>query len=108
MGELVADLGMSGLLHRAAVLLVTGEPTITFGITNIYLQVLILLVSVVMVAFFSSAEASLISANKFRLRYLEEQGSRSARVVNRVLSRPEKFSSTILLTENAFIIFASS
>jgi putative hemolysin len=108
MGEVVADLGVSGLLNRAVVLLATGEPTVTFGITNIYLQVLILLISVVMVAFFSSAEASLISANKFRLRYLAEQGNSSARVVNRVLSHPEKFFSTILLTENAFIIFASS
>src|SRR5919106_2191931 len=108
MGELVADLGMSGLLHRAAVLLVNGEPTITFGITNIYIQVLILLVSVAMVAFFSSAEASLISVNKFRIRYLAEQGNSSARVVNQVLARPKKFFSTILLTENAFIIFASS
>ncbi|MCH8745097.1 MAG: HlyC/CorC family transporter, partial [Chloroflexi bacterium] len=52
--------------------------------------------------------ASLISANKVRLRYLAEQGNRSAQMVNRVLSKPEKFFSTILLTENAFIIFASS
>jgi putative hemolysin len=108
MGELVANLGMSGVLNRAVGLLATGESAITFGITNVYLQVLILLVSVIMVAFFSSAEASLISANKFRLRYLEEQGSNSARTVNRLLSRPEKFLPAILLTENAFIIFASS
>jgi putative hemolysin len=108
MGETSADLGIAGLTAQVKVLLATGEPTITFGISNIYIQVLILLVSVAMVAFFSSAEASLISVNKFRIRYLAEQGNSSARVVNQVLARPEKFFSTILLTENAFIIFASS
>jgi putative hemolysin len=108
MGEISADLGIVGLIAQARVLLATGEPTITFGISNIYIQVLILLVSVAMVALFSSAEASLISVNKFRIRYLAEQGNSSARAVNQVLARPEKFFSTILLTENAFIIFASS
>ena len=33
-------------------------------------QIALLLVSVVMVAFFSSSEASLISVNKFRIRHL--------------------------------------
>jgi putative hemolysin len=108
MGEISADLGIANLAVQARVLLATGEPTITFGISNIYIQILILLVSVAMVAFFSSAEASLISVNKFRIRYLTEQGNRSARAVSQVLVRPEKFFSTILLTENAFIIFASS
>ena len=61
-----------------------------------------------MVAFFSSAEASLISVNRLRINYLAEQGNRAARTVNQVLSRHEKFFATILLTENAFIIFASS
>jgi putative hemolysin len=108
MGETSADLGIASLITQARVMMATGEPTITFGISNIYIQVLILLVSVAMVAFFSSAEASLISVNKFRIRYLAEQGNSSARAVSQVLARPEKFFSTILLTENAFIIFASS
>src|SRR5918992_1187812 len=108
MGETSADLGIASLITQARVMMATGEPTITFGISNIYIQILILLVSVAMVAFFSSAEASLISVNKFRIRYLTEQGNRSAQAVSQVLVRPEKFFSTILLTENAFIIFASS
>ena len=108
MGGLPAVLGIADWYNHNLTLLAAGDPTVTFGITNIYVQVLILLVSIVMVAFFSSAEASLISTNKVRLRYLAEQGNRSAQVVSRVLSKPEKFFSTILLTENAFIIFASS
>ena len=85
-----------------------GEPTVDLGISSLLVQAIVLLVCIAMVAFFSSAEASLISVNKLRIRYLAEQGNRSARAVTRVLDRHEKFFATILLTENAFIIFASS
>lgn len=85
-----------------------GEATVDLGISSLYIHSIVLLVSIGMVAFFSSAEASLISVNKFRIRYLAEQGNRSAHVINRVLAQHEKFFATILLTENAFIIFASS
>ena len=78
------------------------------GISSLYIQSIVLLVSIGLVAFFSSAEASLIFVNKFRIRYLAEQGNRSAHAINRVLDQHEKFFATILLTENAFIIFASS
>ena len=102
------DLGFSGLLASGTILLSAGEPTVDIGISNIYLQVAILLVSVLIVAFFTSAEASLISVNRVRISYLAEQGNRAARTVNQVLQRHEKFFATILLTENAFIIFATS
>ena len=87
--------------------LAVAEPAVTLGIP-VYLQIIVIVVCIVLVAFFSSAEASLISVNKLRIRYLAEQGNRSARVVARVLEHHEKFFATILLTENAFIIFASS
>lgn len=108
MGDLPAGLGLIDWYDQASILFAFGELAVTLSISNIYVQILILLVSIVMVAFFSSAEASLISTNKFRMRFLAEQGNGSAKVVNRVLSRPEKSFPTILLTENAFIIFASS
>ncbi len=85
-----------------------GEATVDLGISSLYVQSIVLLVSIALVAFFSSAEASLISVNKFRIRYLAEQGNRSAHAINRVLEQHEKFFATILLTENALIIFASS
>ena len=68
----------------------------------------ILVVSILCVAFFSSSEASLISVNKIRIRNLAEQGNGGAQSVQKVLHNHEKFFATILLTENAFIIFASS
>ena len=60
------------------------------------------------VAFFSSSEASLISVNKFRIRHLVDQGNEAAKAVLRVVEHHEKFFATILLTENAFIILATS
>ena len=102
------DLGISGLLASVAISLAKAEATVDIGISNIYLQAGILLISVMMVAFFSSAEASLISVNRVRINYLAGQGNRAARTVNQVLSRHEKVFAAILLTENACIIFASS
>ena len=76
--------------------------------SDLWINALILLVSVLCVAFFSSSEASLISVNKIRIRNLAEQGNAGAQAVQKVLHNHEKFFATILLTENAFIIFASS
>ncbi len=75
---------------------------------NLAVQVLVLIVSVLLVAFFSSSEAALISVNKFRIRHMAQQGNRAAQAVSRVASNHEKFFGTILLTENALIIMASS
>ena len=83
------------------------EGTLDLG-AGLYVQLVILAVSLVAVAFFSSAEASLISVNKFRMRHMAEQGSRAALAVLRVVDRHEKFFATILLTENAFIILSTS
>lgn len=101
--ELPLGLGTSGVFVLAA-----GGASGSLGISGLYLQITVIVVCITLVAFFSSAEASLISVNKLRIRYLAEQGNRSAQVVTRVLEHHEKFFATILLTENAFIIFASS
>jgi len=71
-------------------------------------QILVLVVSIFIVAFFTSSEASLISVNKFRIRHLAEQGDKRAQAVNRVVREHEKFFATILFTENAFIILTTS
>jgi Mg2+/Co2+ transporter CorB len=78
-----------------------------FGTT---LQLVLLVFSLLAVAFFSSSEAGLISVNKVRMRHLAERGNRSARAVMRIVGveQQERFFATILLTENAFIILASS
>ena len=84
------------------------EASVNVGGVSIAVQVALLIVSILLVAFFSSSEAALISVNKFRIRHLAQQGNRAAQAVNRVAGKHEKFFGTILLTENAFIIMASS
>ena len=83
------------------------EPALDIGL-DVRIQLLILVVSLAVVAFFSSSEASLISVNKFRIRHLVDQGNQAASAVLRVVDHHEKFFATILLTENAFIILSTS
>ncbi|MBM2826217.1 MAG: hypothetical protein HW403_281 [Dehalococcoidia bacterium] len=82
--------------------------SLPIGASNLWIGLITVLLSLAVVAFFSSSEASLISVNKIRIRHLAEQGNGSAQAVQRVIGRHDKFFATILLTENAFIIFSSS
>jgi putative hemolysin len=85
-----------------------GEPALPLGHSNVLVSLVILLVSILMVAFFSSSEASLISVSKIRIRSLAERGNRAAQTARELWENHDKLFATILLTENTFIIFASS
>lgn len=85
-----------------------GEATLPIGEPNTLVSIGILLISVLVVAFFSSSEASLISVSKIRIRSLAEQGNSAAQAAKSLWEHHDKLFATILLTENAFIIFASS
>ena len=56
-----------------------------------------LLVLLVVAAFLSAAEISLVSVSRFRVRTLREEGNRKARGLEKLLSQPHRFLSTILL-----------
>ena len=100
------DIAPDGL-SWSVVLLQAGE--LNGGLTMpLSLQMWLLVVSFLGVAFFTSAESALISVNKIRIQFLAEQGSAAARAVDRVLSQHEKFFATILLSQNAFTIFATA
>jgi len=90
-----------------AVLLQAGEAGSGFAIP-LGLQLSLLIISFLGVAFFTSAEAALIAVNKIRIQFLVGQGHAAARAVNGVLSQHEKFFATILLSQNAFTIFATA
>jgi putative hemolysin len=88
--------------------LLVGEATLPIGEPNTLVSIGILLISVLMVAFFSSSEASLISVSKIRIRSLAERGNKAAQAARSLWEHHDKLFATILLTENTFIIFASS
>ena len=81
----------------------TGGLSIPLG-----LQLSLLVISLLGVAFFTSAEAALVAVNKIRIQFLDGEGNAAAGVVNRVLAQHEKFFATILLSQNAFTIAATA
>ncbi len=70
--------------------------------------IIAIVVCILIVAFLSSSEASLISVNRIRIRNLAEKKNKRAKLVQSILSEHERLFGTILLTENFFIILATS
>ena len=77
------------------------EPPSTLAIFFILLSVLIL-------ALLSSAEASFISANRFRIRGLIEKGDKRARTLKEILDQHDRFFSAVLVSATLFTILATS
>lgn len=71
-------------------------------------QIIVLILLLVLSAFFSSAETALTSVNKLRIRSLVEEGNRSAKPVAALIENPSKMLSTILIGNNIVNITASS
>jgi putative hemolysin len=63
-------------------------------------QIIILVVLLACSAFFSGSETALMAVSRLRLKQLEKGHRNTVRMVNRVLEKPEKLISTILLGNN--------
>lgn len=59
-----------------------------------------LVLLLVLSAFFSASEIGMMALNRYRLRHLVESGHRGARLVDRLLSRPDRLLGVILLGNN--------
>ena len=68
----------------------------------------ILLVLLLLSAFFSGSETALLTLNRYRLRHKAEQGHRGARLARALLERPDRLIGLILLGNNFVNIMASS
>lgn len=68
----------------------------------------ILLVLILLSAFFSGSETALMTLNRYRLRHLTKAGHRGARRADRLLRRPDRLIGLILLGNNFVNIMASS
>lgn len=71
-------------------------------------QLIILLMLLALSAFFSSAETALTTVNKLRIRSLAEDGSNSAKTVQKLIENPTKMLSAILIGNNIVNLSASS
>ncbi len=72
--------------------------------TLIALLVLLLLIS----AFFSGSETALLTLNRYRLRHKARQGHLGARLAERLLARPDRLISLILIGSNIANTLATS
>jgi len=64
------------------------------------LQVLLIFILLTLAAITSASEISIISVNRLRLRRLSSEGSRRAAIILKMLETPERFFSTILVSNN--------
>lgn len=71
---------------------------------KIALLILLLLLS----AFFSSAETALTTVNQLRIQTLAEEGSKSARLLLKIIQDKSKMLSTVLIGNNIVNVFASA
>ena len=61
----------------------------------------------VLSAFFSSSETSMMAINRYRLKHLAKNKHKAAKRVNKLLSRTDKLLGVILIGNNVVIILAS-
>lgn len=77
-------------------------------IDNDWLAVLIVLVSLLLSAFFSASETALTASSRARMARLEKQGNRKAGLVNRMLDVRERMIGALLIGNNLANIGAST
>src|SRR5438876_2579132 len=90
------------VVHAAAV---TQSPQFDF---EAWLQLIVLIVSLILCAMASAAETALTSVSRIKLRNLVEEGDKTAIEIERLISKPNVFLSTILVVNSVAVIVASS
>ncbi|MCU6668682.1 HlyC/CorC family transporter [Enterobacteriaceae bacterium H4N4] len=67
-----------------------------------------LIVMVVISAYFSGSETGMMTLNRYRLRHRAKQGNRAARRVEKLLRKPDRLISLVLIGNNLVNILASA
>jgi len=73
-----------------------------------FFDVLVLLLCFVIAAMASGTETALTSVGRLRVRFLAEQGSKSAAILQRLRADPNRFLSTVLFVNTLALIVAST
>lgn len=76
--------------------------------THSSILVIILIVLVLVSAFFSGSETGIVSLNRYRLRHLAKKNNRAAKRVERLLSRPDRVLGMILIGNTFANVFAAA
>jgi magnesium and cobalt exporter, CNNM family len=72
------------------------------------MELFAILLSLLLIAFFSGIEIAFVSANKLRIELLKEKGSHNARIVSEFANSPSKFISTMLIGLNISLVLFGS
>jgi CBS domain containing-hemolysin-like protein len=72
------------------------------------IELIVLLVCCLVAALASGTETALTSVGRLRVRFLAEQGSRSAAILQRLRADPNRFLSTVLFVNTLALIVAST
>ncbi|NCC44995.1 MAG: DUF21 domain-containing protein, partial [Clostridia bacterium] len=72
------------------------------------IQLIILVVLILLSAFFSSAETAMTTVNKIRILALSEDGNKRAKTLLKIIDNPSKLLSSILIGNNIVNLSASS
>lgn len=67
-----------------------------------------LLIMVVISAYFSGSETGMMTLNRYRLRHRAKQGNRQAKRVEKLLRKPDRLISPVLIGNNLVNILASA
>ncbi|WP_311747117.1 CNNM domain-containing protein [Proteus terrae] len=70
--------------------------------------IIILVCMIIASAYFSGTETSMMTINRYRLRHAAKQGNRSAKRVEKLLQRPDRLISLVLIGNNLINIVASA
>jgi len=70
--------------------------------------IITLIVMILVSAYFSGSETGMMTLNRYRLRHRAKNGNRSARRVEKLLRRPDRLISLVLIGNNLVNILASS
>src|SRR2546427_8078979 len=73
-----------------------------------WMEVIVMLLCFVLAAVASGTETALTSVGRLRVRYLAEQGSQAAAILQRLRADPNRFLSTVLFTNTLALIVAST
>src|SRR5438046_7336424 len=73
-----------------------------------WMEVIVMIFCFVLAAFASGTETALTSVGRLRVRYLAEQGSQAAAILQRLRADPNRFLSTVLFTKTLALIVAST
>lgn len=76
--------------------------------SNILLEILLILVLILVNAFFAASEMAIVSLNRTKLSVLVEEGNEKAKLIDRILTEPSRFLSTIQIGITLAGFFASA